>query len=47
MTSLAQNFIKNTPVDPQSIKELGLFPKENLDQDSIALIAKMEMILKF
>ena len=40
MTSLAQNFIKNTPVDTKSIRVLGFFPKENLDQDSIALIAK-------
>ena len=40
MTSLAQNFIKNTHVDTKSIKGLGFFPKENLDQNSIALIAK-------
>ena len=40
MTSLAQNFIKNTHVDTKSIKGFGFFPKENLDQDSITLIAK-------
>jgi len=40
MASLAQNFIKNTHVDTKSIKGLGFFPKENLDQDSMALIAK-------
>ena len=40
MTSLAQNFIKNTHVDTKSIKGLEFFPKENLDQESISLIAK-------
>jgi hypothetical protein len=40
MTSLAQNFIKNTHVDTKAIKEFGFFPKENLDQNSLALIAK-------
>jgi hypothetical protein len=40
MTSLAQNFIKNTHVDTKPIKGLGFFPKANLDPDSIALIAK-------
>jgi hypothetical protein len=40
MTSLAQNFIKNTHVDTKSIEGLGFFPKESLVQGSIALIAK-------
>jgi hypothetical protein len=40
MTSLAQNFIKNTHVDTKLIKGLEFFPKENLDQESISLIAK-------
>jgi hypothetical protein len=40
MISLAQNFIKETPVDEKSIEELGFFPKENLNQGSMSLIAK-------
>ena len=40
MASLAQNFINDTHVDTKSIQGLGFFPKENLDQSSIALIAK-------
>lgn len=40
LTSLAKNFIKDTPVKTKSIEALGLFPKENLDQDSISMIAK-------
>ena len=40
MISLAQNFIKDTPVDKKSIEELRFFPKENLNQDSISLIAR-------
>jgi hypothetical protein len=40
MTSLAQNFIRETPVDKKSIEELGLFPKENLNQGSVSMISK-------
>jgi hypothetical protein len=40
MTSLAENFIKDTPVETKSIKGLGFFPKENLDHNSMALIAR-------
>lgn len=40
MASLARNFIKDTPVDMTSIDGLRLFPKKNLDQDSITLIAQ-------
>ena len=40
MTSLAQNFIKDTPVDKRFIEELSFFPKENLNQGSMSLIAR-------
>jgi Family of unknown function (DUF6599) len=40
MTLLAQNFIKETPVDKKSIEELRFFPKENLNKGSMSLIAK-------
>jgi hypothetical protein len=40
MISLAQNFIKDTPVDKKSIEELRFFPKKNLNQGSMSLIAR-------
>lgn len=40
MISLAQNFIKDTPVDKKSIEEFRFFPKENLNQGSMSLIAR-------
>jgi hypothetical protein len=40
MTSLAKNFINDTPVETKSIKRLGFFPQENLDYNSMTLIAR-------
>jgi hypothetical protein len=40
MLRLAENFVKDTPVPSQTIEGLGFFPPENLDKDSITLIAK-------
>jgi len=40
MLRLAKNFVKDTAVPSQPIEGLDFFPPENLDRDSITLIAK-------
>lgn len=37
---LASNFIRNTPVDRISIKEMDLFPQDNIEKEGISLIAR-------
>ena len=39
MRVFSQNFIQSTPVRAAKLEELGLFPAENLDPGSLALIA--------
>jgi hypothetical protein len=40
MVKLAEDFVRDTPVNAAWIEGLDLFPKENLDQDSVSMIAK-------
>lgn len=40
ITVLAENFIRETPVDAISMDVFGLFPAGNLDRDGISLIAE-------
>lgn len=40
MTQLAERFIKETPVEAMHIKELQLFPPENMEMGSIAMVPK-------
>jgi len=44
---LAKQFIKDNPVDRETIEGFGYFPKENLDPGSISMIAKNAFGFKY